>query len=200
MTTRSSSLLAIAIVLGAFGPSAVAGKGESVETAIQELVNRHLNGAKDPKEFEIDEQAANEFLRTDPARPLPDGVESPWVRFEDHLAIVGATVDLDKFRGSLPDSALLFLLTGRVPVEITARIDGEQGVGKLNLERFLLGGIELPASLVAGLAQTETASKLLPPGFKLGESFRLPYEIESIRCRVGALSLRQGPAPTPSAK
>jgi hypothetical protein len=173
---------------------------EKVQQAIAELVNRHLNGAKDPKEFSIAEQDANLFLRGDPTRPLPDGVESPWVRFEDEVAVVGATVDLDKFRGSLPGSALLSLLTGRVPVEITARVGGEKGIGKLELIKFLVAGIELPKSLVASLAETETASKLLPPGFKVGESFPLPYEIESIRCRVGALSLTQGPTPVPSAK
>ncbi len=148
----------------------------------------------------IEEKDANDFLRGDSAEHLPAGVESPWVRFEDDLAVVGAMVDLDKFRGSLPDSPLFLLLGGRVPVEITARVAADKGIGKLELEKFLLAGIELPKSLVASLAQTEGASKILPPGFKLGESFALPYELQSIRCRVGALSLRQGPAPTPSSK
>lgn len=192
-------LLALSIVVGSLGaPAALA--GEKVEETLTELVSRHENGAKDPKEFEIEEKEANEFLRGDTGRELPEGIESPWVRFEDGLAIVGATVDLDRFRGSLPDSMMFQLLTGRVPVEITAHLVGENGIGKLDLERFVLAGIELPASFVASLAQKEGASKILPPGFKLGESFPLPYEIESIRCHLGALSLRQGPAPTPSSK
>jgi len=159
-------IVALTISLGSLGAPAIA--GEKVTEALTELVNRHLNGAKEAKEFEIVEPDANEFLRGGSTYPLPDGIEGPWVRFEDDRAVVGATVDLDKFKGSLPDSPLFLLLTGRVPVEVTARVSGEKGVGKLELERFLLSGIEVPASLVASLAQTEGATKFLPPGFKLG--------------------------------
>ncbi|MGH9322563.1 MAG: hypothetical protein ACRD3V_22095, partial [Vicinamibacteria bacterium] len=107
----------------------------------------------------------------------------------------GATVDLEKFRGTLPSSLIFQLLRGRGPGEATARVSGENGAGKIDLERVLLAGVELPPSLVAALASSETASQFLPPRFRLGEPFDLPYNLESIRCRMGMVHLRQRGAP-----
>ena len=43
------------------------------------------------------------------------------------------------------------------------------------------------------MSTSETASRILPPGFRLGEPFELPYDLETIRCRVGAVHLHQRP-------
>jgi hypothetical protein len=115
------------------------------------------------------------------------------VRFEETLAIVGATVDLEKARGSLPDSIIFRLLSGRVPVEVTARVSGENGVGKIDVQRILFAGVELPQSVVAMLVSGPGASKFLPPGFQLGEPFPLPYDLKRIDSRLKALLLTQGP-------
>jgi hypothetical protein len=37
------------------------------------------------------------------------------------------------------------------------------------------------------------ASKFLPPGFRLGEPFPLPYDLKSIQSRMRAMFLVQGP-------
>lgn len=180
--------LAVA-VLAATSASA----NDGLEAKLEELQTRYENGSQEAKEFEIGEEEANAYLRQQSEANAASGVESPWVRFEESLAIVGATVDLEKVRGSLPDSILFRLLSGRVPVEVTARISAEMGVGKIDLERILFGGIELPPSLVAMLASGEGASKFLPPGFRLGEPFPLPYDLKSIKSRLKALLLTQGP-------
>ena len=163
-----------------------------LEQKLEELRARAENGSTEAKEFEFQEAEANDYLRTQQAE-LPEGVESPWTRFEEGTTVVGAIVDLEKFRSNLPSSMFFQLLSGRVPVEITARVEGASGVGKLELVRVLLGGVELPASLVAAMAQSESASKFLPPGFRLGEPFDLPYHLESIRCRIGSVLLQQRP-------
>jgi hypothetical protein len=178
-----------ALVLLSLGAPALANEG--LEKTLEELRARYENGSPDSKEFEIQESEANDYLRTQGAG-LPEGVESPWMRFEDGTTVVGATVDLEKFRGNLPSSMLFQLLSGRVPVEITARIEGTKGMGKLDLVRVLLGGLELPASLVSAMSKSESASQFLPPGFLLGgEPFELPYDLESIRCRLGSVLVQQ---------
>jgi hypothetical protein len=179
-----------ALVFLSLGTPALSNEG--LERTLEELRSRYENGSPESKEFEIQEREANDYLRAQ-AATLPQGVESPWMRFEDGTTIVGATVDLEKFRANLPSSMIFQLLSGRVPVEITARIEGTKGVGKLDLTRVLLGGLELPASLVSAMSKSESASQFLPPGFLLGEPFELPYDLESIRCRLGSVLVQQRP-------
>jgi hypothetical protein len=166
---------------------------EGVEATLGELQQRFENGSSEAKDFEIQESEANAYLRSQASANLPEGIESPWVRFEDSVAVVGATVDLDRVRGSLPDSMVFQLLSGRVPVEITARLSGEKGIGTLALDRVLFAGIELPPSLVAMMVDGSKADAFLPPGFRLGEPFPLPLDLESLRCLPGTVQLKQGP-------
>jgi hypothetical protein len=161
----------------------------SLEAKLGELRARYEKGSDTPKEFAIEEAEANGFLRD--SRELPKGVEDPWIKFEDNVAIVGAMVDLDQVRGELPDSMVFQLLSGRVPVEVTARVSGDQGEGKLELEQVLLSGVELPTSLVETLASQHDTSGILPPGFRLGAPFALPYDLESIHCQQGSVLVRQ---------
>lgn len=179
--------------LGLIAP-AVLGAGllfaeSSLEAKLGELRKRYENGSEAPKEFAIEEAEANSFLRE--GRPLPKGVENPWVRFEENVAIVGAMVDLDQVRGELPDSMVFQLLSGRVPVEVTARVVGNEGTGQLELEQVLMSGVELPTRLIESLASQHDTSAILPPGFRVGEPFALPYGLESIRCQPGSVLVRQ---------
>lgn len=165
--------------------------GDGLEAKLDELVARHQNGADAPKEFEFREDEANAYIREQSVKELPEGIESPWVKFEDSLAIVGATLDLDKLQGQLPDSVLFQLLSGRIPVEVTARINAAAGVGKLVLERVTLSGVELPPNMVAAFISKEDASAFLPPGFRLGEAFALPLALESIQFQPGMVKVVQ---------
>jgi hypothetical protein len=167
--------------------------GEGLERKLEELRGRYENGSREAKDFEIQETEANDYLRAQ-AKDLPEGIESPWMRFIEGATVVGATVDLDRFRANLPDSMLFQLLSGRVPVEIEARLEGAKGLGRLELARVLLGGVELPESLVSALARSERASEFLPPGFRMGEPFELPYDLEAIRCRAGSVLVSQRPS------
>jgi hypothetical protein len=187
---RGIAVLFLVHALG--GPAPALPVTDGLEKKLEELRDRYENGSPEAKEFEIQESEANEYLRAQVAT-LPEGVENPWTRFEEGMTVVGATVDLDKFRPNLPTSMLFQLLSGRVPVEITARVEGASGVGKLDLVRVLLGGLELPASLVSAMTQSKNASQFLPPGFRLGEQFELPYDLESIRCQLGKIRVQQRP-------
>ena len=181
--TILGAMLAMSALSSAFA-------GDGLEAMLDELMTRHQNGADASKEFNIQEDEANAYVREQSVKELQEGIESPWVKFEENLAIVGATLDLDKLQGQLPDSTILQLLSGRVPVEVTARIATGAGVGKLVLE-VTLSGIELPPDVVASLISNEDASAFLPPGFRLGEAFALPFALESIQCLPGTVKIVQ---------
>ena len=165
--------------------------GDDLEKMLQELVARHENGADAPKEFEISEEELNAFLKDPSKRPLPEGIETPWIRFEKSLAIVGATLDLDKLEGQLPKSGVLQFLSGQVPVEIATRVKAGGGVGKLILERITLAGIPLPPDFIASFIGDVDTSEFLPSGFRLGAAFSLPYDLESIRLEPGTALVLQ---------
>src|SRR3989304_6434186 len=184
------SLMIVALLLALFVEPPIS--GNALEKKLEELRVRYENGSAEAKDFEIQEAEANGYLRAQGAT-LPEGVESPWIRFDEGLTVVGATVDLEKFRTNLPPSMLFQLLSGRVPVEIEARFEGASGVGELGLGRVILGGLELPPSPVSALAQSEKASQFLPPGFRIGEPFELPSHLEAIRCRLGSVLVQERP-------
>lgn len=186
MTAR----LLLCCLIASFGAAQTLA-AEGLEDKLQELLTRHMHGAETAKDFEIAEDEANVYLRKQSTGELPEGIESPWVRFEDSLAVVGATLDLDKLEGELSDSVVLKLLSGRVPVEVTTRIVAAAGVGKLVLEKVLLAGVELPPDMVASLIPEDQTGSFLPPGFRLGEAFTLPFNLESIRCQPGSVLVRQ---------
>lgn len=184
---RHAAALALALALA---PLAA---GEGLGDKLVELRERFEQGAPESKDFEIEEKEANDFLKQQRAPGLAEGIENPWVRFEDSLAIVGATVDLEKVRPALPDSMVFRLLSGRVPVEVTARFNADAGVGQLHVERVLLSGVELPLTVVEMLTADVKQVPFLPEGFRLGEPFALPYNVESVKLHAGAIKLRQRP-------
>ena len=184
---RTPAVLVVALALA---PLAA---GEGLGDKFVELRERFEQGAPESKDFEIEEKEANDFLKQQGAAGLAEGIENPWVRFEDSFAIVGATVDLEKVRPALPDSMLFQLLSGRVPVEVTARFSGDGGVGELQVERVLLSGVELPLTVVEMLTSDVKQVPFLPEGFRLGEPFALPYNVESVKLQAGAVKLRQRP-------
>ena len=112
---------------------------DGLDAKLDEMFDRYENGSDASKAFEIAEDEANAYIREERGGELPEGIENPWVKFEESVAIVGATLDLDKLE--LPPSAMLSLLSGRVPVEVTARINAGAGVGQLVLERITLSGV-----------------------------------------------------------
>ncbi len=172
-------------------------QGDSLEEKLTEVQTRFESGSDAVKDFEIAEDEANVYLRKQSDGQLPAGIESPWIRFDDSLAVIGATLDLDLLEDSLPESTIFQLLSGRVPVELTAKLIGDGGVGKLSLERVLLSGVDLPPDLILSFigdsndGGNNVANGLLPPGFRLGEVFILPFALETIRLKPGAVWMRQ---------
>ncbi len=172
-----------------------------IEQTFQEIVTRHEAGEAGEVAYELHEKGVNVYLREQRAADFPKAVKSPWVRFEDEVAVVGATVNLDELKAEMPPSSILHFLSGFVPVELTARLQTGGGIGKIILERVSFAGIELPPDFIENLAKRHGTTMILPDGFRIGEPFPLPYGLESIRSVPGAMLVKQiikEPKPTRS--
>lgn len=171
---------------------------ESLARKIELLRERYERESSDAMELEVSEDEANAYLAHRLADQFPEGVVDPWVRFVGGPVWAGAMLDLAVLRSQLPQSSIMQLLAGRVPVELSARLRAEGGVGKLDLESVTLGGIPLPKTFLQELVSTYTKSASRPDGVRLEEPFNLPLGLESVRTEKGKLLLRQREMSEPS--
>jgi len=179
-------------------PSALA---DGVSSKLQTLREHHEQGNTEAIEIEISEQEFNAYLLHHFAQQLPEGVESPWIRFAGGPALAGATLDLDVLKSKMPESTMMQFLSGRLPLELAARLQAEDGVGRLALETVSLSGLPIPLPVIQQLVTANTKSPSRPTGFRLDEPFPLPYGIDSVQILKGRMVLRQaGTAGTPAEK
>src|SRR3989304_6076877 len=107
------SWMIVALLLALFVEPPAA--GSALEKKLEELRVRYENGSAEAKDFEIQEAEANDYLRAQGAT-LPEGGESPWIRFEEGTTVGGAPVDLETIRcrlGSVLVQQRPTVLTGR---------------------------------------------------------------------------------------
>jgi hypothetical protein len=167
---------------------------DGVTGKLQALQARHELGAAEPSETEITEREFNAYLLHHFAHQLPEGVENPWIQFSDGPALAGATLDLDVLKQKMPESTMLQYLSGRVPLELRARLHSEDGVGRFELESVTLSGLPIPLTLIQQLVTTYTKSPSRPNGFLLDEPFALPYGIDRVQILTGRMLLQQAGA------
>lgn len=200
-------LILIVVALGFLVSTALplqepdASEADSMNEKIQLLRSRYDKGDASPMEFEVREEEANAYLLLRMIDQLPEGVIEPWVRFAEGPVIAGALLDLDVLRERMPQSTLTQYLSGRVPVELSARLQTGGGIGKMVLESVSLSGIPLPSSFVQELVTTYTKSPSRPDGVRLDEPFKLPYGVESVTVKKEMMLVQQGGAersPSPS--
>jgi hypothetical protein len=164
---------------------------EELVRKLQLLRERHEEDVREPRDFEVSEEEANAYLTYRLTDRLPEGVVGPWVRFSDGPVMAGAVLDLAVLRDRIPESSVAELLSGRLPVELAAKVRAEEGVGKLELESVTLGGLPIPQSFLQQIVTAYTKSPSRPNGVRLDEPFPLPYGIESASVERGRLFLRQ---------
>ena len=184
----------------AASPQSAAEAVRAIESTLLEIQSRYVERAEKTKSFEIDEAGANQYLRHRARTDLKDGISNPWIRLEKGMAILGARLDLETLKQDMPDNLMLSLLRGVVPVEIEAKLESKDGEGNIRLERVSVSGIELPTSFVEDLARQHGTASYLPPGFRLGESFPLPYDLEAIRLSPRLIRIDQRGSPRQSGR
>jgi hypothetical protein len=99
-----------------------------------------------------------------------------------------AMLDLDRVKGKVPNGAasgILALLSGTVPVELRGRLAAANGTGRIEVQEASVGGVGLPASLVAQLVAMSTRTEKQPGGFDIQAPFELPWKARQVRFEAG---------------
>lgn len=136
----------------------------------------------------ISERQFNSYVTLALGPKLPAAVSGLSLRFEPGVLAATGQLDLDAIRSKVPPgsaSGMASLLSGTVPVTLRGRFSGANGQGKVEVDEAVVGGIHLPAALVAQLVAQATRTATDPAGFDLMAPFPLPWTARSIRLEAG---------------
>jgi len=136
----------------------------------------------------VTEPQLNSYLNLTLALSMPPGLSDLAVQLADNGLVARAKVDLDRIPLKRPTGgawSLYSLLSGVVPIEISGRLEGRDGLGTIELKEARLGGWVVPASLVGQLVSSSTRNAASPQGFDIQAPFRLPYGMKRIRFELG---------------
>ena len=146
----------------------------------------------------VSERQINSYVTLALASKLPPALSGLGFRFEPGSLRATGFLDLDAVRSKVPQgsaSSLASLLTGTVPVALKGRFSGAEGQGRIEVEEAVVGGISLPAALVAQLVAQATRSAKDPAGFDLLAPFPLPWTARSVRLESGRAIVEFAPQP-----
>ena len=136
----------------------------------------------------VTESQLNSYLNLTLALNMPPGLSDVAVQLADNGLVARAKVDLDRIPLKRPTGgawSLYSLLSGVVPIEVSGRLLGRDGMGTIELKEARLGGWVVPASLVGQLVSSSTRNATNPQGFDIQAPFRLPYGMKQIRFEAG---------------
>ncbi len=132
----------------------------------------------------IHQREVNAYLRFQAAAEIPASVTDPDVALRNGGAVsVQAIVDLSELRDSRPRGPLdpLRYLGGRVLVAASGLVRTQNGIGHVIVESVTLGGVSMPASVLAELVRYYARSEQNPDGIDVTEPFDLPYGVTELR-------------------
>ncbi len=136
----------------------------------------------------VTESQLNSYLNLTLGPNLPTGVSDVSVQLADNGLVARARVDLDRVPLKRPSEgawSLYSLLSGVVPIEISGRLEGRDGMGTIDLKEARLGGWPVPSTLVGQLVSSSTRSPANPQGFDLRAPFPLPFAMRRVRFEPG---------------
>jgi hypothetical protein len=136
----------------------------------------------------VTERQLNSYVNLTLASLLPAGVSGLQLRLQKDRLGAQAQVDLDRVKGQLPPGAtggLLALLSGTVPVELQGRLVAANGTARVEIEQAIVGGVSLPASLIAQMVTLSTRNGQRPRGFDILAPFPLPWTARDVRLEPG---------------
>ncbi len=136
----------------------------------------------------VTEGELNSFVNLSLAEKIPPELSDLELQLEqDHLG-ARALLDLDRLRDKLPEggpASFLSMLSGTVPVELGGRLESAEGLVRVDLETVLVGGVNLPPSLLAEIVSFATRNDDQPAGLDIGAPVALPWTAKSIRLEPG---------------
>jgi len=162
---------------------------DQLERSVARIERRLRTGRSAADEpLVVTERQLNSYLNLSLASTIPPGVSGLQLRLQKDRLEAQAQVDLDRVKGQLPSGAtggLLALLSGTLPVELSGRLVAAGGTGRVEIEQASVGGVGLPASLVAQIVGLSTRNANRPRGFDVLAPFPLPWTARDIRLEPG---------------
>ena len=160
-----------------------------VEQTLARMERRVRSGrAASDQTVIVTERQLNSYVTLSLGPTLPAGVSGLQLRLSQDRLGASALVDLDRVKAQLPKGAasgLLMFLGGTLPVEVHGRLASANGQGRIDLEQATVGGVSLPASLVAQIVAMTTKSAAHPQGFDILAPFPLPWSARQLRLEPG---------------
>jgi hypothetical protein len=162
--------------------------GDSLARKLAEM--ERLGSRKRPPVL-VTEAEATSYLNLNVAAKLPPGLSQPVLRFERDRISASGFVDLEVVKGKVALPAAngsinpLMLLSGKVPFQVTGRLENQDGFATFEIEEVRLGTWPLPITMVEQVVATATRSAQRPGGVELHAPFRLPYSVNRIRLEPG---------------
>jgi hypothetical protein len=143
----------------------------------------------------VTEREVNAYLAFDGKAHLPAGLTDPRITVSPTLSLMGtASIDLDAIRAQRQSRGLLDPLNylgGKVPVELSGRLDAADGVARFLLETAKVAGIPVPKVVVEELVGYYSRTEAKPKGVSLDDPYPLPARIRQIDVRPGEALVRQ---------
>jgi hypothetical protein len=144
------------------------------------------------------EEEVNSYLYYDMAPEFPAGLEQVTVRFTPSHIQGSAEVDFDKAgaarrRGAPPaiPPMMEYLLRGRHTLTVEGGFSAIGGIGRFDLERVILDGVEIPRPLVDYLIDAYIRPR--HPNFDPERPFHLPYSIDRVQVERGSIEVEVNP-------
>jgi hypothetical protein len=167
------------------GPTVAA--AESLARKLTTIEARKREKVTKPGTVEVTEHELNSYLNLKLKEDMPTGISDVQVSMQRERLQATGQVDLDKLdvkKGASPFSPLN-LLSGKVPVLLRGRLEGQDGFGNVQIEEVQLATIPVPVSVLGRLIATSTRSERNPEGFDINAPFRFPYSVKRVRIEPG---------------
>jgi hypothetical protein len=135
----------------------------------------------------------NDWVQHEAARLYPGSVRNPAVDLGPGIATGTALIDFAKLRraqGNPPGMLMSRLLDGERPVKVTARVTSGAGQATVDVQSVEISGLTIDGPVLDYMIR----SYLLPnyPTAKVGEPFKLGYNIERVELQPSALNVLIG--------
>ena len=174
-------------------------QADSVVRTLRRVSRRVRSGRPASKgAIVVSQGELNSFVNLTLAEQIPPEVSDLEIQLDQDLLGARAAVNLDLLRTKLPEegpAAMLAMLSGTVPVELEGRLESAEGLARIELQRVLIGGINLPPALLAQIVTMATRSEAEPEGLDIGAPLALPWTARSIRLEPGRARFEFFPPP-----
>ena len=135
----------------------------------------------------VSESELNSYLNLTYAAQMPPGISDVDVRFKVDLIEARGLLDLDRVRDKMPEQSPwspLALLRGKVPVELSGRLETRDGYGTLEVEEASIASVPVPMAFLEEIVGYATKNPTDPDGIDINAPFRLPYAMNRIRVEL----------------